>query len=153
MQFRSKTLCRPDHAPSDSKATPAPGRACPSCKQLQGPAGCRCSSGRRLQTRQRKTPAGWLCTLFGMQGLLDADAALGAAFGRAAFLVLDEADRLLEPSFEAELEATLRALPAERQTLLFSATMTKALVALQKASAGRRPAQLLSAGRCWRRRA
>ncbi|GAB4820782.1 hypothetical protein N2152v2_007828 [Parachlorella kessleri] len=65
-------------------------------------------------------------------GLLDADSSLGAAFSRARFLVLDEADRLLEPSFEAELAAVLGTLPGERQTLLFSATMTKALVALQK---------------------
>ena len=66
------------------------------------------------------------------QGLLDADASLGPAFSRARFLVLDEADRLLEPSFEPELETVLSLLPEERQTLLFSATMTKALVALQK---------------------
>lgn len=33
--------------------------------------------------------------------------------------VLDEADRLLEPSFEAELAAVLGTLPEERQTLLF----------------------------------
>ncbi len=46
--------------------------------------------------------------------------------------MLDEAERLLEPSFEAELATVLGTLPGERQTLLFSATMTKALVALQK---------------------
>jgi len=45
--------------------------------------------------------------------------------------VLDEADRLLEPSFEAELAAVLGVLPAQRQTLLFSATMTQTLVELQ----------------------
>lgn len=67
-----------------------------------------------------------------LQGLLDSDPALGPCFRRCAFLVLDEADRLLEPSFEAELEAVLSLLPEARQTLLFSATMTKALVALQK---------------------
>lgn len=33
--------------------------------------------------------------------------------------VLDEADRLLEPSFEGELATVLGALPEERQTLLF----------------------------------
>jgi hypothetical protein len=42
------------------------------------------------------------------------------------FLVLDEADRLLDPTFEAPLRTILAALPAEdRQTLLFSATMTQ----------------------------
>jgi ATP-dependent RNA helicase DDX49/DBP8 len=67
------------------------------------------------------------------QGLLDLDSTLAPGFARARFLVLDEADRLLEPSFEEELGAALRVLPAQRQTVLFSATMTRTLVTLQKA--------------------
>jgi ATP-dependent RNA helicase DDX49/DBP8 len=66
-----------------------------------------------------------------LKALLDQDASLGRAFARAAFLVLDEADRLLEPSFEAELSAALRAMPPRRQTLLFSATMTRTLGTLR----------------------
>lgn len=46
---------------------------------------------------------------------------------------MDEADRLLEASFEPDLRAILTKLPAKRQTLLFSATMTRNLAALQKA--------------------
>ncbi len=38
-------------------------------------------------------------------------------------LVLDEADRMLELGFQPELEQILAALPRERQTLLFSATL------------------------------
>lgn len=37
---------------------------------------------------------------------------------------MDEADRLLEPSFEKDLEVIFDALPSSRQTLLFSATLT-----------------------------
>jgi len=40
------------------------------------------------------------------------------------FLVLDEADRLLEKSFENDLEVIFENLPEKRQTLIFSATLT-----------------------------
>lgn len=63
--------------------------------------------------------------------LFELDDTLGKGFSRAAFLVLDEADRVLEPSFEAELTNILTYLPPKRQTLLFSATMTRALVTLR----------------------
>jgi len=68
-----------------------------------------------------------------LRGLLDLDPELGRGFGRVAFLVLDEADRLLEPSFEDDLSSILEILPEKRQTLLFSATMTRTLVTLQSA--------------------
>ena len=66
-----------------------------------------------------------------LRDLIQQDADLARAFGRTRFLVLDEADRLLEPSFESELAVVLRTLPEARQTLLFSATMTKTLIELQ----------------------
>lgn len=40
-------------------------------------------------------------------------------------LVLDEADEMLNMGFQEELDAILSATPAEKQTLLFSATMPK----------------------------
>ncbi|NXM89634.1 DDX49 helicase, partial [Oenanthe oenanthe] len=54
--------------------------------------------------------------------------------------VLDEADRLLEQGsadFSADLELILEALPARRQTLLFSATLTATLSQLQALAANR----------------
>lgn len=45
-------------------------------------------------------------------------------------LVLDEADRLLDLGFADELQLLLRRLPAQRQTLLFSATFPPAVQAL-----------------------
>ncbi|HVN86813.1 MAG TPA: DEAD/DEAH box helicase [Candidatus Binatia bacterium] len=43
--------------------------------------------------------------------------------GDVHVLVLDEADRMLDMGFKPQLDRILRALPAPRQTLLFSATL------------------------------
>ncbi|XP_013395640.1 probable ATP-dependent RNA helicase DDX49 [Lingula anatina] len=48
------------------------------------------------------------------------------------FLVLDEADRLLEDDFGEQLQVIFSALPQKRQTLLFSATITETLKQLQE---------------------
>ena len=69
-----------------------------------------------------------------MQDLLTADTSLAEGFKRVRFFVLDEADRLLEQSFESELRIIAGVLPAQRQTLLFSATLTRSLAMLQASS-------------------
>jgi superfamily II DNA/RNA helicase len=56
-------------------------------------------------------------------------------------LVLDEADRLLELGFEAELNRLLALLPAQRQSLFFSATFAPAVAALAQ-SMLREPVQI-----------
>lgn len=53
-------------------------------------------------------------------------------FQNLRFLVLDEADRLLEPSFESELRVVFENIPSKRQTLLFSASITRNIAALQQ---------------------
>jgi ATP-dependent RNA helicase DeaD len=47
-------------------------------------------------------------------------------------LVLDEADEMLDLGFREDLEFILEKTPAERQTLLFSATLPKSIVTLAK---------------------
>lgn len=50
------------------------------------------------------------------------------------YLVLDEADRILNMDFEKEVDKILEQVPRERRTYLFSATMTKKVSKLQRAS-------------------
>ncbi len=50
------------------------------------------------------------------------------------FLVLDEADRLLNMDFEDAIDAILKVMPRERTSFLFSATMTNKVAKLQRAS-------------------
>lgn len=48
------------------------------------------------------------------------------------YLVLDEADQMLDMGFEEDMETILTKTPTERQTVMFSATMSKTLIGLMK---------------------
>jgi ATP-dependent RNA helicase RhlE len=62
--------------------------------------------------------------------LLDHMKASYAKLDRIEYLVLDEADRMLDMGFLPDIRRILKALPARRQTLFFSATMPGPIGAL-----------------------
>ncbi|VFQ95115.1 unnamed protein product [Cuscuta campestris] len=69
--------------------------------------------------------------------LLQQSPDIPSIFSKTKFLVLDEADRLLDVGFEEELRVIFQCLPKNRQTLLFSATMTRELQTLLEVSANK----------------
>ncbi|XP_015882044.2 DEAD-box ATP-dependent RNA helicase 36 [Ziziphus jujuba] len=69
--------------------------------------------------------------------LLEENPDIPHVFSKTKFLVLDEADRVLDVGFEEELRVVFQCLPKNRQTLLFSATMTSDLQTLLELSANK----------------
>ncbi|GFP99276.1 dead-box ATP-dependent RNA helicase 36 [Phtheirospermum japonicum] len=69
--------------------------------------------------------------------LIEENPDIPAVFSNTKFLVLDEADRVLGVNFEAELRVIFNCLPKNRQTLLFTATMTSDLQKLLELSANK----------------
>jgi len=64
--------------------------------------------------------------------LLDLHRQRSLDLSQVLILVLDEADEMLDLGFLPDVEAIIRATPDHRQTMLFSATMPKAVVALAR---------------------
>lgn len=58
----------------------------------------------------------------------------GFSLRNLKYLVMDEADRLLDMDFGPVLDKILKVLPRERHTFLFSATMSSKVESLQRAS-------------------
>src|ERR1700710_1945725 len=65
--------------------------------------------------------------------LLDLVQSNGLKLGQVEFLVLDEADRMLDMGFINDIRKVVAKLPVKRQTLFFSATMPKDIAELAEA--------------------
>mmetsp|Transcript_43249 Transcript_43249/g.100915 ORF Transcript_43249/g.100915 Transcript_43249/m.100915 type:complete len:465 (-) Transcript_43249:122-1516(-) len=63
------------------------------------------------------------------------------------YLVMDEADRLLSMDFDEALDKILEVVPRERNTFLFSATMTSKVSKLQRASL-KKPVKVEVSSKC-----
>ncbi|CAD5235163.1 unnamed protein product [Bursaphelenchus xylophilus] len=59
---------------------------------------------------------------------------IGRLFQKIKYLVLDEADQLLDGQYAVDLKQIMDHLPKKRQTLLFSATITSAIKKLKEVS-------------------
>lgn len=64
--------------------------------------------------------------------LLDHIERKNVSFTGLQFLVLDEADRMLDVGFLPDIRRIIKLLPRERQTMLFSATLPQAILALAR---------------------
>ena len=82
------------------------------------------AAGAGVRRRRRRRDPG--------AGARPAPAAAACSWARCATVVLDEADEMLDMGFAEDLEAILGETPAERQTVLFSATMPRRLDSLAR---------------------
>ena len=88
--------------------------------------GIRCTAvfGRQPAEKQRRELRQRVHVIVGTPGrLLDHIESGNINLAEVKYLILDEADKMLDMGFSGQVEAILKVLPSNRQTMLFSATM------------------------------
>ncbi len=102
---------------------------------LYAPAGAKlaaCVGGMDMRTERRALASG-AHVVVGTPGRLRDHITRGSLdMSSVRALVLDEADEMLDLGFREDLEFILKAAPPERRTLMFSATVPKAIATLAK---------------------
>ncbi|MDH5392044.1 MAG: DEAD/DEAH box helicase [Gammaproteobacteria bacterium] len=83
--------------------------------------------GVKISAQQKKIKAGIDILVSTPGRLLEHLVQCNINLASVEFVVLDEADRMLDMGFIADVQALLQMTPAKRQTLLFSATMSQAV--------------------------
>jgi ATP-dependent RNA helicase DeaD len=135
--FDGATLPRPD-LPRALVIAPTRELALQVARELQwlyGKAGARVSTcvGGMDPSRERRQLSHGTHIVVGTPGRLRDHLERGALdLSALRVVVLDEADEMLDMGFRDELEEILDATPADRRTLLFSATMPKPIVNLAR---------------------
>ena len=88
--------------------------------------------GGKISAQQKKLNAGVDIAIATPGRLLEHMDLNSIHLDNVEFVVLDEADRMLDMGFIADVKAILKTTPNKRQTLLFSATMSQAVEKLAK---------------------
>lgn len=88
--------------------------------------------GVKLSAQQKKLKAGVDMLIATPGRLLEHMEQGNVKLSAVEFVVLDEADRMLDMGFIADVQALLEKTPKKRQTLLFSATISQPVKALAK---------------------
>ncbi|MDH5516815.1 MAG: DEAD/DEAH box helicase [Gammaproteobacteria bacterium] len=83
--------------------------------------------GVKISAQQKKLRAGVDLLISTPGRLLEHLVQCNINLASVEFVVLDEADRMLDMGFIADVQALLQKTPAKRQTLLFSATMSQSV--------------------------
>ena len=86
--------------------------------------------GGKISAQQKKLKAGIDIVIATPGRLLEHMDQNNINLGNVEFVVLDEADRMLDMGFIADVKAVLKTTPKKRQTLLFSATMSQPVIKL-----------------------